>query len=122
MSLQKNFGVEQIEQVKDRFAVEQFNPAIDEGTSAFADTAAIMRQLDLVITSDTAIAHLAGALGVKAWVALPMNCDWRWLRDREDSVWYPTMRLFRQRDWGDWGEVFDRMAAALRLSRTLPCA
>ena len=73
-----------------------------------------MRNLDLVITSDTAVAHLAGALGVKTWVALPMNCDWRWLREGEDSPWYPTMRLFRQQQWRDWAGVFERMAAALR--------
>ena len=113
MSLQKNCGVEQIAAVKERFAVEQFDSTIDEGTGAFVDTAALMRQLDLVITSDTAIAHLAGALGVKVWVALPTNCDWRWLRERDDSPWYPTMRLFRQQQAGDWAEVFGRMARCL---------
>jgi tetratricopeptide (TPR) repeat protein len=113
MSLQKNAGVEQIAAVKDRFTVEEFDPPLDEGTGAFMDTAAIMRQLDLVITSDTAIAHLAGALGVKVWVALPVNCDWRWLREREDSPWYPTMRLFRQPGGGDWAGVLARMVEAL---------
>ena len=87
MSLQKNFGTEQIAAVSDRFAVEEFDPPLDEGTGAFMDTAAVMRQLDLMITSDTAIAHLAGALGVPTWLALPVNCDWRWLREREDSPW-----------------------------------
>ena len=72
-----------------------------------------MRQLDLVITSDTAIAHLAGALGVKVWVALPMNCDWRWLRGREDSPWYPTARLFRQTRSRDWASVLDRLPLEL---------
>jgi ADP-heptose:LPS heptosyltransferase len=75
------------------------------------DTAALMRSLDLVVSADTAVAHLAGALGVPVWVALSQSADWRWLYQREDSPWYPTMRLFRQRRWGDWGEVFERIAA-----------
>ena len=74
-------------------------------------TAAVLRSLDLVITADTAVAHLAGALGVPVWVALTYSPDWRWLLEREDSPWYPTMRLFRQRRLGDWGEVFERIAA-----------
>jgi len=72
-----------------------------------------MQHLDLVITSDTAVAHLAGALGVPVWVALSFSPDWRWLLAREDSPWYPTMRLFRQRRFGDWPEVFERLATAL---------
>ena len=77
------------------------------------DTAAIMKSLDLVITSDTATAHLAGALGVNVWVAIQFLPDWRWLLKREDSPWYPTMRLFRQTQWNDWSAVFDRMAHEL---------
>jgi tetratricopeptide (TPR) repeat protein len=114
LSLQKNVGAEQVEQVAARFAVEAFDPPLDEGTGAFMDTAAVMRHLDLVITSDTAIAHLAGALGVRVWVALSFSCEWRWLRDREDSPWYPTMRLFRQPALGDWPGLFERMASALQ--------
>lgn len=98
----------------DSFEVEVPDPPLDEGTGAFMDTAAMMRNLDLVVTSDTAIAHLAGALGVRVWLAASLNCEWRWMRDREDSPWYPTMRLFRQRSLGDWSDVFSRMAAALR--------
>ena len=74
-------------------------------------------QLDLVVTCDTSIAHLAGALGRPVWVALKQNAEWRWLRDREDSPWYPTMRLFRQPAHGDWASVFAAMADALRASR-----
>src|SRR5207247_560080 len=81
---------------------------------AFLDTAAVIANLDLVVTCDTAIAHLAGALGVATWVALPAVPDWRWLLDREDSPWYPTARLFRQAVPGRWEEPFERMAAALR--------
>jgi tetratricopeptide (TPR) repeat protein len=76
---------------------------------AFIDTAAVMKNLHLVITADSAIAHLAGALGVPVWVALPMSPDWRWLLERDESPWYPTMRLFRQRRAGDWVEVFERI-------------
>lgn len=74
---------------------------------------AIMKNLDLVITSDTAVAHLAGALGFPVWVALPFVRDWRWLLDRTDSPWYPTMRLFRQKNPGEWGEVFAEIKVAL---------
>ena len=77
------------------------------------DTAAVVQHLDLVITPDTSLAHLAGALGVPVWVAIPFAADWRWLLDREDTPWYPTMRLFRQRRWGDWDDVFSRMAQEL---------
>jgi ADP-heptose:LPS heptosyltransferase len=94
-------------------------PIIDLGPSldneaAFVDTAAVMANLDLVITSDTALAHLAGALGVRVWVALQHVADWRWLVDREDSPWYPTMRLFRQSQPGDWQGVFARIAGELQ--------
>lgn len=77
------------------------------------DTAALILSLDLVITVDTSVAHLAGALGRPVWVLLPFAPDWRWLVDREDSPWYPTMRLFRQAARGDWPGVIGRVAAAL---------
>jgi len=73
-----------------------------------------MCSLDLVISPDTAVAHLAGGLGVPVWVALPYSCDWRWLSSRDDSPWYPTMRLFRQAKPGEWGPVFRRMAGVLK--------
>jgi Flp pilus assembly protein TadD len=79
----------------------------------FADTAAIMMRLDLVVTADTAAAHLAGALGRPVWTLLPHAADWRWMTGREDSPWYPTMRLVRQQRPGDWGEVMGRIAARL---------
>jgi len=72
-----------------------------------------MQNLDLVITADTATAHLAGALGRPVWLVLNHAADWRWLVEREDTPWYPTMRLFRQSVPGDWRGPFDRMAAAL---------
>ena len=79
-----------------RLALWKPGPERDQD-GAFTDTAAIMQNLDLVVSTDTAVAHLAGALGVPVWVALPFAPDWRWLLDRADSPWYPTMRLFRQK-------------------------
>ncbi len=113
ISLQKGFGAEQLAAMRDRLNVFDFGPGIDESTGVMMDTAAIMMHLDLVITSDTSIAHLAGALGVPVWVALPFVAEWRWLLDRTDSLWYPTMRLFRQKQAGDWARVFAEIKAAL---------
>lgn len=79
----------------------------------FLDSAAIVLAADLVISADTALAHLAGGLGKPVWTLLPYGGEWRWLRGREDSPWYPTMRLFRQRVFGDWAGVVDRVAAEL---------
>ncbi|HEX5245090.1 MAG TPA: glycosyltransferase family 9 protein, partial [Tepidisphaeraceae bacterium] len=79
----------------------------------FADTAALIANLDLVISVDTAVAHLAGALGKPVWTLISYAPDWRWLLDREDSPWYPTMRLFRQRMRRDWVEVMQRVREAL---------
>jgi hypothetical protein len=81
--------------------------------SDFADTAALMAALDLVITVDTSVAHLAGALGRPVWLLNRFNTDWRWLMDRDDSPWYPTMRIFRQSAPGDWDGVLAAVRAAL---------
>ena len=80
----------------------------------FSDTAAAMSHLDLIISPDTAVAHLAGALGRPIWLLLPHVAEWRWLMARDDSPWYPTMRLFRQHTRGDWTEAIGRMAADLK--------
>jgi len=117
-SLQKGPGVEQL--VASSVEVTDFGPRLDEATGPFLDTAALMRNLDLVITSDTATAHLAGALGVPVWVAIPVAPDWRWMLNRTDSPWYPTMRLFRQTNLGDWDTVFAQMATELNLAATRP--
>jgi tetratricopeptide (TPR) repeat protein len=80
---------------------------------SFADTAALIEQLDLVITVDTSVAHLAGALGKPVWILLPLNHDWRWMQHRDDSPWYPTARLFRQETLGDWQPVIQKIRRAL---------
>jgi len=87
---------------------------LTEGVRDFADTAAILAQLDLLVTVDTAAAHLAGALGRPCWLLLPYAPDWRWLLDRMDSPWYPSLRLFRQNRPGDWDTVMVTVAARLR--------
>jgi len=98
----------------ERLPITDWTAEMDEASGPFMDTAALMMNLDLIVTSDTAIPHLAGALGLPVWVALPAVPDWRWLCTREDSPWYPGMRLFRQRQRGDWQSVFAAIQAALR--------
>jgi hypothetical protein len=110
ISLQTGPGMEQLPMLPE---VETLGASFDAGPDAFLDTAAVMMGLDLVITSDTSIAHLAGALGRPVWVALRAAPDWRWMLDRPDSPWYPTMRLFRQTTRNDWSPVFEAMAAEL---------
>ena len=106
-SLQMGAGREQIPPLAERFGLVD----LSGGLSDFMDTAALMMNLDLVIATDTAVAHLAGALGVPVWVALPWPPEGRWLLAREDTPWYPSMRLFRQAARGDWASVFTRIAA-----------
>jgi FkbM family methyltransferase len=86
---------------------------LDREIFEYADTAAIIENLDLVVAADTSVAHLAGALGKPVWVLLPFSADWRWMEKREDSPWYPTMRLFRQRVAGDWAPVLGSVGAAM---------
>ena len=114
VSLQKGAGSEQRAQVGFTNRIAQLTDPLQLGPAEIAtETAAILQCLDLVITADTALAHLAGALGVEVWIVLQEVADWRWLVDRTDSPWYPTMRLFRQRSTGDWAEVFQRIAREL---------
>jgi hypothetical protein len=81
---------------------------------SFDDTAALVDELDLVITVDTSVAHLAGALGRPVWILLPFAPDWRWQLDSSDTHWYPTARLFRQARTGEWSAVVDAVVAALQ--------
>jgi hypothetical protein len=94
--------------------IEDLSPALDD----FAETAAAISQLDLVVTVDTSVAHLAGAIGRPTWVMLPSAPDWRWLTGRPDSPWYPSVRLFRQPERGEWGSVINRIALALAAKAT----
>ncbi len=112
VSLQKGPGAEQLEEFK-HWPVLSFGDQLDAAGGAFMDTAAIMQSLDLVISSDTAAAHLAGALRVPVWAVLQAVPDWRWMLDRDDSPWYPEMRLFRQPSPGDWSRVFQQVAEQL---------
>ena len=113
-------GVHFVGLQKGAAAVQGANPPpgmklmdVGEKLHDFADTAAVLENLDLVITIDTAAGHLAGALAKPVWLLIPHSPDWRWLLDREDSPWYPTMRLFRQPRIGDWDSVLDRVKREL---------
>jgi tetratricopeptide (TPR) repeat protein len=117
ISLQKHDGLDQLQTTPDGLGIEMPGEGFDAGPDAFVDTAALMQSLDLVVTSDTSIAHLAGALGRPVWVALKHVPDWRWLLEGEEIAWYPTMRLFRQTERGNWAGVFERIAD--RLSATM---
>jgi tetratricopeptide (TPR) repeat protein len=88
--------------------------SFDDDSLDFVNTAALCECMDVVISVDTSIAHLSGALGQRTWVLLSFIPDWRWLLDRNDTPWYPAMKLYRQKAAGDWNEVFDRVAADLR--------
>jgi hypothetical protein len=115
VSLQRGPGTEQIpefQRLTHHALLLPFDPAPVSPVD-FADAAAIIDSLDLVITVDSAPAHLAGALGKPAWVALSLAADWRWLTHRDDSPWYPSLRLFRQQSHGSWKTVIDHIAAEL---------
>lgn len=118
VSLQKGPGAEQVRELADRFPIVDLSERVDRDTGPFLDTAAIMQNLDLVIGCDSALVHLAGALGVPVWVALAFAADYRWMAHRDDSPWYPTARLFRQASTGDWESAFKRMADALNVHMT----
>jgi hypothetical protein len=111
LSLQKQHGMDQL--AGNCPPVVDLSSRLDIGPNAFMDTAAVIANLDLVITADTAVAHLAGAMGVPVWVAISSDPDWRWGVSGETTPWYPSMRLFRQSSAGNWSEVFDRIALAL---------
>ena len=113
INLQKGPGSGQLAEIAGSFEIIQFED-IDTTSGPFMDTAAIMCNVDLTVSCDTSAVHLAGALGVPVWLALAFSPDWRWLLDRDDSPWYPSLRLFRQRSLGDWEGVFQRMARTLR--------
>ncbi len=111
VSLQKDLSAEAKATAQSLLPMTDWTPELND----FSHTAALVAGLDLVIAVDTAVIHLAGALGCPAWLLNRFDPCWRWLRDREDSPWYPTLRQFRQANSGDWGGVMQRVAAALML-------
>lgn len=113
-SLQKTDDTQQFDKLPADVAINSFGPDFDKSHGSFMDTAAIIKNLDLVISADTSVAHLAGALGTKTWILLPHVAEWRWLADRTDTPWYPQARLFRQPKPGDWKGVMNEVEAALK--------
>ncbi len=114
ISLQKIHGLEQLRQLPGDVEILDLGRELDDHTGVFMDTAAVMRNLDLIITSDTAIPHLAGALGVPVWLLLPHVPDWRWGLNGDSYPWYPTMRVFRQHMPGDWQGLFKSVCETIR--------
>ena len=108
-SLQKDLRAGDAEILRNNRQITHLGQEIE----TFSETAAMISSMDLVISSDTAVAHLAGSLGKPIWILLQFVPDWRWLLDREDSPWYPTARLFRQDDTREWDNVIGRVRAAL---------
>jgi hypothetical protein len=107
---QRDVSSADAEPLRERLEVLAFGDALND----FAEAAALISRLDLLITVNSSTAHLAGALGNRVWVLLRHTPDWRWLIDREDSPWYPTARLFRQSAKRDWNEVIERVGAELQ--------
>jgi ADP-heptose:LPS heptosyltransferase len=112
VSLQKGPGQAQIAKYFGRAPLISLGPELDN----YLDTIAVLDQLDLIVTVDTSVGHLAGAMGRPVWIMLPFAPDWRWLLDRSDSPWYPTVRLFRQKVPKQWQQVMDEVVEALRLA------
>jgi len=117
ISLQVGEGALQIDALPNGFRLETLGADFDTGPDAFLDAAAVIAQLDLVITCDTSVAHLAGALGKPVWLLVKDIPDWRWFLDRDDSPWYPSMRIFRRRKGEDWRDLMQRVAEALTVLR-----
>ena len=113
VSLQRGHGLDQLANLPVGMRVIVPEEGFDAGPDAFADSAALMQSLDLVLSADSAITHVAAGLGRPAWLALARVPDWRWMLDRADSPWYPSVRLFRQHRLDDWTPVFDQVADAL---------
>ncbi len=112
--LQKTTGEEQLNNLPEGFHLHVFGPDFDKTNGRFMDTSAVMKNLDLVLTVDTSIAHLAGGLGVPVWVILPEPADWRWMLRESDTPWYPNMKLFRQPRPDDWESVIQTVVNELK--------
>jgi Flp pilus assembly protein TadD len=117
ISLQKRYGLEQLQQLPEGMQVESPGDDLDESEHAFLDSAALMQHLDLVVSSDTSTIHLAGALGRPAFLALKFVPEWRWFLGRSDTAWYPSVRLFRQPRIDDWNSAFEAMVPVVAAMR-----
>ncbi len=113
VSLQQVNGLEQIEPLKTLWDLFEPGAEYEAETGSFMEAAALIQNMDLVITSDTATAHLAGSLGVPVWILVSQMPEWRWMLERTDSPWYPTARLFRQETLGDWKPVIEEVKSEL---------
>ena len=114
-SLQQDNSTGELSALGERFGIVDFGDELDQSHGAFMDTAAIMKNLDLVVVSDSSLGHLAGALNVPVWAARSYAPEWRWLTEREDSPWYPSMRLFRQTVVNQWSDFLERIAHELTI-------
>lgn len=117
-SIQKGYGEEALARLPEGFQL----PHLGQFFLDLWDAAAVIAVLDMVITNDTSVAHLAGALGKPVWIVLPPDCCWRWQEDREDSPWYPSARLFRARSSDSWADAFARVRADLAAATALPAS
>lgn len=114
-SLQRFDGLDQCKEIPKNLPIHYFGAEFDILNGSFRDSAAVIKNLDLVISADTSIGHLAGALGARTWIVLPQPADWRWLEHRCDSPWYPTVRLFRQKHNNDWDSVLSLLKHNVQL-------
>jgi protein O-GlcNAc transferase len=118
VSLQRGTGLEQRTRQGENLRIVELLGRFQDPAQDWSETAALIEAVDLVLSVDTGVVHLAGAMGAPVWVVLPFMPDWRWLMGREDSPWYPTVRLFRQTEPGNWAQVFERIAMELRRERS----
>lgn len=113
-SLQRVTGTDQVAELDDNHKLITFDETFDRDHGRFMDTAALVKNLDLVISIDTSMCHCAAALGTPTWTLMPNPCDWRWILGRTDTPWYPNMRLFKQPTIGDWDPVFAEVVALVK--------
>ena len=113
-SLQKGKAAAEIDELAGILPIVDISKEFED----FTDTAAAIENLDLVISVDTSVLHLAGAMVKPTWALLPFAPEWRWMLNRQDSPWYPTMRLFRQKEWSQWEPVFNQVARELQIAAT----
>ena len=114
ISVQKELQINECDNFIDNIKIEKISENFDKEDEAFLDSAAILKACDLVITSDTAIAHLSGSLGIKTWLVLQYIPDWRWMLNINYSPWYKSMKIFRQSKLDDWNSAFNEINKELK--------